>query len=174
MKDINMQDPEEYAKMIQKGNPDFIEAKAYMWIGASQERLEKSNMPMHEEVLKFTKELVKHLEDYEIVSEHIPSRVIMLAKKKFKIDNTWNTWIDFKKYEELANSNKPFTTEDYLKATPKNLLGISGKGTLEHYKGRADKMGVSPEEQRKMFKELEKRANVDEKTEEISFHTEKE
>ena len=170
IKDINMKDPEEYAKMIKKGDPDFIEAKAYMWIGASVTRLEKDNMPMHEEVLTFSKELVTHLADYEIVSEHIPSRVVMFAKKKYKINNTWHTWIDFPKYDELVNSNKEFTTGDYLKKTPINLLGISGKGTLEHYKLRADKMGVSPEEQREMFKDLEKRAKVDESTQEISFH----
>tara|TARA_Y100000310_G_scaffold344401_1_gene456979 strand:+ start:2559 stop:3773 length:1215 start_codon:yes stop_codon:yes gene_type:complete len=170
IKDLNMQDPEEYAKMIMKGNPDFIEAKAYMWIGASVNRLEKSNMPMHEEVVRFTKDLVKYLEAYEIVSEHIPSRVVMLAKKKFKVNNIWKTWIDFPKYDELVNAKKPFTTNDYLKKTPINLLGISGKGTVEHYKLRADKMGVSPEEQRKMFQELEKRAKVDENTEELTFH----
>ena len=71
--------------MINKGQSDFIEVKAYMHVGPSTQRLTKDNMPLHEEVVVFTKELIEHLDDYEIVSEHIPSRVVMLARKKYKI-----------------------------------------------------------------------------------------
>ena len=129
IKDINMDDPENYANMIKKGDPDFIEVKAYMFVGMSRQRLEKSNMPFHEDVVEFSKLLNDHLSDYEIVSEHIPSRVIMFAKKKFKVQGTWKTWIDFKKYDQLVTNSNDFTTDDYLKEIPKNLLGISGKGT---------------------------------------------
>ena len=118
IKGINMLQPKKYASLIKEGNPDFIEAKAYMFVGASRTRLEKENMPTHEEVLKFSRELEKNLPDYEIVSEHIPSQVIMLAKKKFKKDGKWHTWIDFPKYSKLVNSKKDFSTEDYLKQTP--------------------------------------------------------
>ena len=118
IKNVNMLSPEKYAKLITKGNPDFIEAKAYMHIGASQERLERSNMPEHEEVLSFSRELKKYLPDYEVVSEHIPSRVVMLAKKKFKIEEKWHTWIDFPKYNELVKLTSNFSAKDYLKPTP--------------------------------------------------------
>ena len=74
---------------------------------------------MMDEVEKFTKEVLSFLPDYEIVTDHKPSFVIMLAKKKFFKEGKWNTWIDFKKYDELVNSGKEFGTEDYLALTPK-------------------------------------------------------
>ena len=129
VKGINNKDYEQYAELIHRGNPDFIEVKAYMFVGASTQRLNKENMPFHEEVVEYTKELAKYLPDYGIVSEHIPSRVVMLAKNKFKINEKWHTWIDFSKYHELVNSGKEFTSDDYLKETPKT--GLSGKGTKD-------------------------------------------
>ena len=140
---INMDFHSKYAEMIMKGNPDFIEVKAYMFVGASKERLKIENMPLHEEVVEFTQELIKFLPDYDIVSEHIPSRAIMLAKKKFKKDGKWHTWIDFLRYHSLVNSGKEFTSDDYLLSTPQ--VGLSGKGTVD------------------MLKEMEKRENLDKK-----------
>ena len=136
IKGINMKDAENYAGMIMKAEPDFIEVKGYVFVGASRERLEMSNMPLHEDVVEFSKELVKYLKDYEIVSEHIPSRVVLLAKDEFKINNEWYTWIDFKKFHELVLNKKEFSTGDYLLKTPKNFIGISGKGTLDYSKER--------------------------------------
>jgi tRNA wybutosine-synthesizing protein 1 len=97
IKGVNDIDPEGYAKLIAKGDPDFVEVKAYMFVGESRMRLEKENMPLHEDVVKFTKELVKYLPGYEIADEHIPSRVVLLAKGKYRKDGKWNTWIDFSK-----------------------------------------------------------------------------
>ncbi len=121
--------PEKYAELVNKGQPDFIEVKAYMHLGYSRERLTQENMPLHEDIVKFSKELVQFLPEYEIVSEHVPSRVIMIAKKEFKKKNVWHTWIDFDKFFELVNSGKEFSTKDYLKKTPET--GLSGKGTLD-------------------------------------------
>jgi len=128
---LNMDNYEDYAEMIKRGDPNFVEIKAYIFIGASRKRLEMINMPLHEDIVSFSKELVKFLPEYEIVSEHIPSRVVLLAKKKFKINNEWHTWIDFKKFNELALSGKNFGIEDYLKKTPKKFVGLSGKGTVD-------------------------------------------
>jgi tRNA wybutosine-synthesizing protein 1 len=129
VKGINDKDMEDYATLIKKGDPDFIEIKAYMHVGASMQRLNRDNMPTHGEVVDKTKELAKFLEDYELVSEHISSRVVMMAKKKFKIKGEWHTWIDFPKFQELAIAKKPFTAMDYTKLTPKRWIGI--KGTYE-------------------------------------------
>ena len=107
-----------YASLITRGNPDFIELKAYMWVGASQHRLKRENMPLHEDVLAFTKELQQHLPEYELVTEHIPSRAVLMAKRKFKKQGIWHTWIDFEKYHDLVNAGKDFTVEDYLRQTP--------------------------------------------------------
>jgi len=91
IKGINDVKPEKYAELIGRGNPDFVEVKAYMFIGASMERLEKKNMPDHQEVKDFAERILPHLSDYEFVSEHVPSRVVLLAKKSYRK----KTWIDF-------------------------------------------------------------------------------
>lgn len=43
-----MGDIEGYSELIEKTNPDYIEAKAYMFVGYSRKRLEVENMPMFE------------------------------------------------------------------------------------------------------------------------------
>ena len=121
-------------------------------------------MPLHEEVVVFCKELVKHLPDYEIVSEHIASRVVMFAQKSYKVEGTWMTWIDFPKfhllYDQFLQTGKEFTSEDYRLKTPQ--VGLSGKGTLFQM----------PERVRKKYLEEHPEAHifVDEKTQEMSFY----
>jgi tRNA wybutosine-synthesizing protein 1 len=61
IKGLNDSDAEGYAELIKKGNPDFIEIKGYVFVGASRERLNIDNMPMHEEVVDFTKHVAEHL-----------------------------------------------------------------------------------------------------------------
>lgn len=124
IKGLNINDINGYSKLIKKGNPDFVEVKAYMHVGESIKRLKRENMPSHREVLEFARELNKQLTDYEIVSEHKPSFVILLAKKEFKINNKWNNWIDFEKYNKLVLKGNNFKTGDYLKKTPEELVGI--------------------------------------------------
>jgi tRNA wybutosine-synthesizing protein 1 len=82
IKDLNMCNEEEYADLIKKGNPDFVEVKAYMHLGRSREFLEESNMPYFEDIEEFSKKLKTHLKDYEIINEHKQSRVILLGKNK--------------------------------------------------------------------------------------------
>lgn len=118
MKDVNMNKFDEYAALIRKGDPDFIEAKAYMFVGESRNRMQESNMPTHAEVIAFSQKLLQAMPDYEIVSDHPPSFVVMMAKKQYKKNGKWHTWINFKKFHELATNKKQFTTEDYLLPTP--------------------------------------------------------
>ncbi len=131
IKGINDVEPENYAKQIKQADADFVEVKGYMHIGASQERLSRDSMPTNIEIYNFTREILQHIkEDYEIVSEHLPSRVILLTKKKFKQINEdgsvdWNIWIDFKKWDEAVKSGKkniPF--EDYSKPIPRQFIGV--------------------------------------------------
>ena len=127
IKNVNMIEPENYAKLIQKANADFVEVKAYMFLGASRRRLKEGNMPLHEEVVGWSKKIAEHLPEYEIVAEHIPSRVVMLARKKFRKGGKWHTWINFQKFIELVNNGKEFASTDFARKTPQT--GISGKGT---------------------------------------------
>lgn len=111
IKGINMCDLEGYKELIERGDPDCIEIKGYMHVGASQQRLAKENMPSHDEVKAWGIELADMLADYEYVSQHKPSRVILLAKKSFKK----KTWIDFEKffdtYATLLDEAKAYTPD---------------------------------------------------------------
>lgn len=90
VKGINDIEPENYANIIKKANPDFVEVKAYMFIGASRQRLEIKNMPRHEDVKEFAHKLEKYCE-YKIVDEQKASRVLLMTK-----NDCANRFIDFK------------------------------------------------------------------------------
>lgn len=133
IKGINDIEPSAYADLIKQGDFDFIEVKSYMHVGESQQRLKRENMPLHEEIVEFSKELKKYLEDYEIVSEHIPSRVVMLAKKKYHVGDTWFTWINFDKWTELVQSGKEFTADQYSIRIPEDNLADEKTKELSFY-----------------------------------------
>ena len=172
IKGINMGNHEKYAKMIQNGNPDFIEVKSYMHVGPSRQRLQRENMPLHEEIVSFCQELVQHLPGYEIVSEHIPSRVVMFAQKKFKKEGVWHTWIDFEKWHALVNSGKEFGTEEYLLKTPQT--GLSGTGTLDRKKpDQKEKHLPNGRNDEEKYQQNDGNYGlVDEQTEELAFYVE--
>ena len=73
----NMENPEEYAKLIQKADPDFVEVKAYMFVGSSRERLTLENMPSFSEVKEFAKKIGDEC-GKELVNESEVSRVVLL------------------------------------------------------------------------------------------------
>lgn len=131
IKELNMVDLQGYASLIQRADPDFVEIKAYMFVGASRQRLAKKNMPFHEDIVAFSKALMKKLPGYEIVSEHIPSRVVLCAKRSYKKDGQWHTWIHFPRFHALVKEGKDFTAEEYCLRTPET--GISGKGTRDSF-----------------------------------------
>ncbi len=80
VKGENMHNPEGYAKLIKLANPMFVEAKAYMFVGFSRQRLTINNMPRHEEIRAFAEELVKYLPGYHIEDEYEPSRVVLIMR----------------------------------------------------------------------------------------------
>jgi tRNA wybutosine-synthesizing protein 1 len=77
VKGLNMVEPEAYSKLLEKANPDFIEAKGYVHVGESQKRLPLNVMPYHEDVLKFSKK-IEETSSFQIKDEFKPSRVILL------------------------------------------------------------------------------------------------
>lgn len=83
VKNLNMLNPEEYAELIKTANPDFLEVKAYMWVGYSRKRLSIQNMPLHPDIKEFAKKLSK-LTGYKIIDEKPNSRVVLLMKKDSK------------------------------------------------------------------------------------------
>lgn len=105
----NMNDLEGYAKLIQKGEPDVIELKSYVWVGESQKSYKVENMPRIKEMEEFSKKLLEKLTEYEYVRTHIPSRAILLAKKSLKK----KVWINFPKFFEIVKKGENAKTEDY-------------------------------------------------------------
>lgn len=80
VKDRNMGSIDEYAKLVEKANPTFIEAKAYMHIGFSSLRLSFDNMPNLDEVRTFASALAEKT-GYSLVDESADSRVVLLSRK---------------------------------------------------------------------------------------------
>jgi len=76
---LNLKDADGYAKLIAKAEPDFVEAKAYMALGASRLRLGPDYMPTHEEIRAFAKELAD-ASGYKYKDEQTESRVVLLCK----------------------------------------------------------------------------------------------
>jgi len=78
---FNMNHVEEYAKLIGKASPDFVEPKAFMHVGFSNLRLNYEHMPGHKEVYDFAMRLAERT-GYKIVDESVESRVVLLSKRE--------------------------------------------------------------------------------------------
>lgn len=77
----NMQDARAYSKLIDMGEPDFIEVKGYMFLGSSRGRLGQNNAPPHREIRAFSENLAA-LTGYYVLDEQIESRVVLLSRSK--------------------------------------------------------------------------------------------
>lgn len=77
VKNYNMTLPEEFARIIERSNPDFVEIKAYMYVGNSRKRLEFSNMPRNQDIRDFASSIAE-LCNREVVNESQESRVVLL------------------------------------------------------------------------------------------------
>lgn len=78
IKGWNMINYKGYAKLIKKAEPNYIEVKAYEWVGESQRRLLKETMPFMDDVKNFAKR-ISELTGYRIMSEFKPSGAVLLA-----------------------------------------------------------------------------------------------
>lgn len=79
-KGVNMERPEQYAKLIALADPLFVEIKAYMHVGYSKKRLSYEDMPTHAEIVEFAKKVAAQL-GMKIVDEQKESRVVLLMKE---------------------------------------------------------------------------------------------
>jgi len=82
----NMRDPDWYAAFFRRADPDFVELKAYMHVGHSRGRLDRSAMPDHEDVRAFAEDVMGYMPDHDVLKEVPPSRVALLSK-------TEDTWV---------------------------------------------------------------------------------
>jgi tRNA wybutosine-synthesizing protein 1 len=76
---LNLKHPEQYADLIRKANPTYVEPKAYMHVGFSRLRMGYNNMPTHKEIRDFAAELAKEV-GYNILNEAAESRVVLLSR----------------------------------------------------------------------------------------------
>jgi len=81
VKGHNMKNADGYAKLVEKANPTYIEAKAYMHVGFSGLRLDYESMPSHREVYDFAARFAERT-GYMIIDESVESRVVLLSKRK--------------------------------------------------------------------------------------------
>merc|ERR1711973_216983 len=72
VKGWNAEEMDNYAKLVELGQPDFIEIKGVTFCGSSKaSTLTMENVPWHTEVVRFVNDLVSRLADkYDIASEH--------------------------------------------------------------------------------------------------------
>ena len=75
-------DVEGYAKLDAISEPHFIEPKAFVLVGNARQHFTLDNMPSHDEIRAFAKQLEDLLPDYRIVGEQRASRVVLLSNGK--------------------------------------------------------------------------------------------
>ncbi|WP_336036061.1 4-demethylwyosine synthase TYW1 [Halobacterium yunchengense] len=76
----NTANPDWYAGFYRRADPDFVELKAYMHVGDSRDRLDRSAMPDHEDVLAFAETVQEHLPEHTVLKDQAVSRVALLAR----------------------------------------------------------------------------------------------
>ena len=88
IKDYNTDDEliPKFAQMFKRANVHFIEAKSYMHVGRSTNRLEYSNTLEMSEVRHFADEIVKQSEIYSVMDESTISRIVVLQNQNRIID----------------------------------------------------------------------------------------
>jgi len=88
VKNLNMEKEmiKEYAELIKKSNPQFIEIKGFISVGYARERLGYERMPFHEDIKKYAQEIIKELNKqemkYKLLDEKRESCVVVLGMNK--------------------------------------------------------------------------------------------
>ncbi|CEM14822.1 unnamed protein product [Vitrella brassicaformis CCMP3155] len=158
VKQHNMQDACEYGRLVSLGRPDFIEIKSVTYCGTSTaSHLTIKHVPYHQEVLNFADAIISSsaelADEYELACEHEHSNCVVIAKKSFKIDGVWHTWIDYDRFHQLATSGELFGALDYCAPTPQwAVRGAQEKGfdpiETRHYpKGKARRLRQTQDSQ---------------------------
>jgi len=78
-KGLNMEQPEKYAELIRLADPDWVEAKSYMAVGYSRDRLGPDYMASHNEIRSFAGDIARE-SGYVLTDEQEESRVALLSR----------------------------------------------------------------------------------------------
>eukprot|EP00483_Globobulimina_turgida_P011240 UN11262 len=116
----NVSEVADYARLVARGLPTFVEVKGVTFCGKSDgSNLTMTNVPFHFEVVRFCEKLCEYLaSDYEIACEHAHSCCVLIARKELKVDGVWHTHIDYDRFFELLETGKAFSYMDYMAVTP--------------------------------------------------------
>jgi len=78
----------EASRLIEIGNPDFVEIKSYMHVGSSMSNLTEKHMLSMDEVRSYSQAMLKATKSYEYMDEMEPSRISVLRNSN-KNTNRW-------------------------------------------------------------------------------------
>lgn len=118
---------EEYARILTRGEPDFVEVKRLTPAFQShrQSFLRMKNIPSWNRVKEFAAQLCAAIAPcYLLGCVHEHSGCVLLTKRKFLVNSEIFSWINFSKYHQLISlqggeaSSSPLP-EDYWLPTPK-------------------------------------------------------
>jgi len=151
VKGFNVEDEVQgYADLVQRGLPCFVEVKGVTFCGTSsagEAGLTMGNVPFYEEVVEFAEKLNAELErrglKYGIGAEHAHSCCILIASKRFFIDNKWHTLINYERFFELLQEGHEFGPEEYI-GEPTPDWATWGKGGFDPSDKRVYRKGKGP------------------------------
>lgn len=81
IKSINMDHPEDFSRLIDLSDFTYVEVKAYMHLGYSTGRLERSNMPRFKDVERMGGRISEST-GYKVIRKCKDSRVVLLSRLK--------------------------------------------------------------------------------------------
>lgn len=76
---LNMTDPSGYARLAERADATYLEAKAAMSVGFARQRFGYKEMAWHSDVRAFASALSDE-SGYGILDEHPPSSVVLLSR----------------------------------------------------------------------------------------------
>ncbi|KAJ5584806.1 flavodoxin and radical SAM domain protein [Penicillium hispanicum] len=143
-----------YANLVEKALPCLVEIKGVTFCGTSTSAgagLTMQNVPWYEEISAFVvalnEELLRRGLDYGIAAEHAHSCCVLIASKRFYVNEKWHTRINYDRFFELLEKEKAdgtsFAPEDYMRETEEWALwgrgGFDPNDTRVYRKGRNKK-----------------------------------
>ena len=145
---------EGYADLVSLGLPCFVEIKGVTYCGTSSSAgagLTMQNVPFYDEVTTFVEALNAALErrglEYGIAAEHAHSCCVLIASKRFYVEQKWRTLIDYENFFECLKSGKEFSPEDYM-GPPTPEWATWGNGGFDPADTRVDRKGKPKIEKR--------------------------
>lgn len=138
---------EGYTDLVARGLPCFVEIKGVTYCGTSSSSsagLTMQNVPFYDEITTFVEAMNTALErrglEYGIAAEHAHSCCVLIASKRFYVDEKWHTLIDYEKFFECLESREEFSPEDYM-GPPTPEWATWGKGGFDPADVRVDRKG---------------------------------